>query len=87
MAGSFHVRSMALLLLVGVLLLPSLAGAEESWAKERRSARYNFTTLWNGLPEAWTLLKRVWEGEGSSLDPFGKPKPNEGSSLDPFGGT
>ena len=26
----------------------------------------------------------MWEKEGSSLDPFGQPKP-EGSSLDPFG--
>jgi hypothetical protein len=84
MTGSFRVRSVALLLLVGTLLLPSLASAEEFRTKERRSTHHNFTALWNAFPEAWTLLKRVWEGEGSSLDPFGQPKPN--GSLDPFGG-
>ncbi len=84
MAGSFRVRSMPLLLLVGTLLLPPLASAEEVRTKERHSARQSFTSLWNAFPEAWTLLKSVWEGEGSSLDPFGQPKPN--GSLDPFGG-
>ena len=86
MAGSSRVRSMALLLLVGTLLLPSQVSAKEPRARERRSARQPLTALWNVLPEAWSLLKSVWEGEGSSLDPFGQPRPNEGSSLDPFGG-
>ena len=85
MAGSSRVRSMALLLLVGTLLLPSQISAKEPRARERRSAQ-PLTVLWNALPEAWSLWKSVWEGEGSSLDPFGQPRPNEGSSLDPFGG-
>ena len=87
MAGSFRVRSVALLLLVGTLLLPSLTSAEQFRIKEHRSARHTFAALWNAIPEALTLLQRIWEGEGSSLDPFGLTKPNEGSSLDPFGGT
>jgi hypothetical protein len=33
------------------------------------------------LSEAWSLLSRVWEKEGSGIDPFGK----EGGSIDPFG--
>jgi hypothetical protein len=28
---------------------------------------------------------RLWEKEGSSLDPSGKQRPDEGSSLDPDG--
>jgi hypothetical protein len=35
----------------------------------------------------WNNLVRLWEKEGSSLDPNGKPQlnpaPNAGSSLDP----
>jgi len=85
MAGTSRVHSMALLLLAGILLLPSLAGAEEPRAKERRLARQTLTTLWNALPEAWTRLKRAWEGEGSSLDPFGQPT-DQGGSADPLGG-
>ncbi|MES1246015.1 MAG: hypothetical protein ABUT39_30690 [Acidobacteriota bacterium] len=38
------------------------------------------------IPDAWNaFLRAVWDQEGSSLDPFGNPKPDEGSSLDPFG--
>lgn len=86
MVGSSRVRRVVLLVLVGTLLLPPLASAAKPRAKERRSARPTLTALWNAVPEAWALFKSVWEGEGSSLDPFGQPKPNEGSSLDPFGG-
>lgn len=85
MAGSSRVRSMALLLLVGALLLPPMAWAKEPRATERPSPRETLAALWNAIPEAWTLLKSIWEREGSSLDPFGPPKPPEGSSLDQFG--
>jgi hypothetical protein len=77
---------MALLLLVAALLLPPLAFAREAQVKERPSPRPTLAALWNVLPQVWTLFKCIWEKEGSSLDPFGPPKPNEGSSLDPFGG-
>jgi ABC-type arginine transport system permease subunit len=86
MVGSSRVRKVVLLLLVAVLLLPPLARAKENRARERTSPRQSFTTLWRAVPEVWTLFKSIWEKEGSSLDPFGQPKPNEGSSLDPFGG-
>jgi len=37
----------------------------------------------------WNTLVHVWENEGSSLDPSGKPQPNPtpnaGGSLDPSG--
>lgn len=86
MVGSSRVRKVLLLLLVTVLLLPSLAFAIDAQAKERPSPRQGLTALLNAIPEVWTLFKSIWEKEGSSLDPFGPPKPNEGSSLDPFGG-
>jgi hypothetical protein len=86
MIGSSRVRTVTLLLLVAALLLPSLALADKPDAKERPSPRLTLATLWNALPGAWVLFKAIWEREGSSLDPFGSPKPNEGSSLDPFGG-
>ncbi len=86
MAGLSRVRTVVPLLLVA-LLLPSLALAKESRAPEGPAApRETLGALWSAIPEAWTLLKSIWEREGSSLDPFGPPKPTEGSSLDPFGG-
>ena len=86
MAGLSRVRRTALLLLVGALFLPSLVLAEWSHAKERPSPSQTLAALWNAVPDVWALFKSIWEREGSSLDPFGPPKPNEGSSLDPFGG-
>ena len=79
-------RAPLLLLFVGALLLPSLVLAERPHGKERPSPRQTLTALWNAVPNVWTLFKSIWEREGSSLDPFGPPKPTEGSSLDPFGG-
>lgn len=49
--------------------------------------------LWELLAGKAQSLKRLWEKSGSSLDPFGEPKPEDasgdssdnGGSLDPFG--
>ena len=87
MAGLFRVRTVATLVLAAALLLPPLALAKEPRPPERPSPRENLAAFWNAVPKAWTLFKNIWEREGSSLDPFGSPKPGEGSSLDPFGGT
>ena len=86
MVGSSRVRTVVLLLLAAALLLPTLALAKESQAKERPAPRRTLTALWNAVPEVWTLLRSIWEREGSSLDPFGPPKPSGGSTLGPFGG-
>ena len=87
MAGLSRVRTVAPPVLAALLLLPLPALAKEPRATERPLARATFAALWSVIPEAWTLLKSVWEREGSSLDPFGPPKPPpEGSSLNPFGG-
>ena len=61
--------------------------AHESRGKERRSQQESLIdAALRAIPDGWTaLLKAVWDQEGSSLDPFGNPKPDEGSSLDPFG--
>lgn len=85
MAGLSRVRTVAPLVLAAALLLPPLALAERPRAATRPSPRETLAALWSVIPEAWTLFKSIWEREGSSLDPFGPPKPPEGSSLDPFG--
>lgn len=85
MAGLSRVRTVVSLLLAAALLLPSLALAKEPRAPERPSSRETRAAFWSAIPEAWTFFKSIWEREGSSLDPFGPPKPTEGSSLDPFG--
>lgn len=33
----------------------------------------------------WAQMSRLWEKEGSSLDPDGKQRPDGGGSLDPNG--
>jgi hypothetical protein len=80
-------RRIAGCLLVVLLLAPAFAGAVE-----RRSdgpAPKERVSLWQGrlLPALWGLLTRIWEENGSSLDPSGQPRPDEGSSLDPSGST
>jgi hypothetical protein len=85
MAGLSRIRTVVPLLLAAALLLPPVALAKEPRAATRLSPRETLAALWNAIPEAWTLFKSIWEREGSSLDPFGPPKPPEGSSLDPFG--
>jgi len=76
----------ALLLLISFLLLPPLADAREFRAEEARvTAPRVIAAIWNALPGVRDLVKAVWGAAGSSLDPFGEPKPQEGSSPDPQG--
>ena len=45
-------------------------------------------SVWDLVCDTWNALSKVWQEEGSSLDPFGHPaisNSDEGSSLDPFG--
>jgi len=74
-------RILAALLLV-LTLTPAL-----SWAGQRKPEPRGEAFILKGsfLPAFWSFVKALWEEEGSSLDPDGKPRPNEGSSLDPSG--
>lgn len=88
------VRRTAVLLLVA-LLGTSLSHADVRHQESRKAKgaeRYiNPARLF--LAEAWMNVSSILQKEGSSLDPFGQPKPDEGSdsssdsgsSLDPFG--
>lgn len=44
-----------------------------------------FTAIFLLLSILTLPLTAIWEMEGASLDPDGKPRPHEGSSLDPDG--
>lgn len=66
---------LTLLLLAGPL---SAATTDRHWPGEAWQSRLSVTGV---LSEAWALVSRIWEKEGSGIDPFGKA----GSSTDPFG--
>jgi hypothetical protein len=67
----------AAMLLALTLLLPSLASAGEirsfpaslCWAVGPSS-------LWDFAGEVWSSVAGLFEKEGSSIDPFGQPKPS-----------
>jgi hypothetical protein len=46
------------------------------------------SSLWDLLGGTWSALSKIWQEEGSSLDPFGRngSTSDAGSHLDPFGG-
>lgn len=77
------VRPVALLLLASLLLAPA-AFAGELRPDRHATEKKDTGTLRTALLSFWSDIAALWEKEGSSLDPFGQPKP-EGSSLDPFG--
>lgn len=80
------IRRATLLIAVYGLLVAIPSEAREVFGQERRSPEERLVNaVLESIPNAWALLKSVWDQEGSSLDPFGNPKPDEGSSLDPFG--
>jgi len=78
---SRRLRATSLLFTFLLLAVPFAARAEEPRSSELRPARLGIA---GWLSEAWTLLRRLWEKEGGSIDPFGNPI-KEGSSTDPFG--
>jgi hypothetical protein len=79
------IRSATLVLAVCGLLAAVPSEARKMRGQERRSeGKRLIEAALQAIPDAWALLKAVWDEEGSSLDPFGNPKP-QGSSLDPFG--
>lgn len=81
------IRRAALLLAAFVLFATAPSEAHEPSGQKRKSPRQGLIdSALRAIPDAWAaLLKAAWAEEGSSLDPFGNPKPDEGSSLDPFG--
>lgn len=87
-------RTAALFVLLCTIGLPlaSAAGTrgEDRSPRETRAV----ATFIRALPKVVATLISLWANEGSSLDPFGNPKPaalpdppafDEGSSLDPSG--
>jgi hypothetical protein len=79
-------RRAALLALVGSLFLTPLIQARDIRTPEWRNHEPGIIkAALEALPRAWNLFRVLWEQAGSSLDPFGEPKPPAGSSLDPFG--
>ena len=76
---------LAACVLLFLIAIPSQA-RELRGEKRSRSEENIVRAALRAIPDAWkALLRTVWDEEGSSLDPFGNPKPDEGSSLDPFG--
>jgi hypothetical protein len=61
-------------LLVLSLLVPSLLGAMEQSARSALRGR-EAPFLWGALQEVWSSIQSLFDKEGSSLDPFGKPTP------------
>lgn len=52
------------------------------------AASSSTVSLWDLACDTWNALSKVWQEEGSSLDPFGHPATSNsdaGSHLDPFG--
>jgi hypothetical protein len=81
-------RRTAFLLLASALLLPPLTEARDFREPEEREIAQSLPeALRQVVAQVLVHFKVLWDGEGSSLDPFGSPKPQEGSSLDPFGNT
>ena len=69
-----RLRRIAPLLLVFLLTaFPLAATTHDRQPREVRQSRLGIAGL---LFEAWALVSRIWEKEGSSTDPFGNPKPN-----------
>jgi len=78
----------ALLALVASLFLAPLVQARDIRNPDWRNHEPGIIkAALEALPRAWNLLRVLWEQAGSSLDPFGEPKPNTGSSPDPSGNT
>jgi hypothetical protein len=76
-------RRIAGFLLLVLLLAPAFAGAAERHS-DRAPAPREQVSPWHAV---WSILARIWEAAGSSLDPNGQPRPDNGGSLDPSGST
>ena len=70
-----------------LLSLTALANAAPAWSATGPKARPSKSQ--SIVSFLWNHLIGLWEKEGGSLDPDGKPqtspRPNAGSSLDPSG--
>ena len=65
-------------LLLAVLLTAAPLAASTNWPREARQSRLSVT---GPLFEAWNLITRIWSAPSGSTDPLRK----SGSSIDPFG--
>jgi hypothetical protein len=84
--SALHCTAVSFLFLL--LSLPALASAAPVQPTAR--LRAGFATSQSSFSFFWSQMIRLWEKEGGSLDPDGKPlatspRPNEGGSLDPSG--
>jgi hypothetical protein len=88
-------RTAALFVLFSVIVSSHTSAAELRGGDRISSETTAFAAFVRTLPEPVGVLLNLWANEGSSLDPFGNPKPSsvlsspasadEGSSLDPSG--
>jgi hypothetical protein len=66
--------------LVVAALLSAILVSSTASAAPRREARTvrerTIAALVSVFPEVWTAIRNLWAKEGSTLDPFGNPKPN-----------
>ena len=60
----------AAVLLIALFLVPAASAAPR---REDRAVRETTDAFWRAIPYLWHSLQRIFEKEGSSLDPFGKP--------------
>jgi hypothetical protein len=89
-------QAAVLLLMLLIYVLPVSAAAP--FTLDGQAPSSGLSLPWRGMvSDLWNRSLRLWEKEGSSLDPNGKPGPNppgsspngltgkEGSSIDPHG--
>jgi hypothetical protein len=88
-------RTAALFVLFSVIVSSHTSAAELRGDDRISRKPAAFMAFVRALPELAGVLLNLWANEGSSLDPFGNPKPSSvlpppasadaGSSLDPSG--
>jgi len=57
-------------LLITLFLAPAVSAAP---LREERAVTERTDGFWRAIPNLWHSIQRIFEKEGSSLDPFGKP--------------
>jgi hypothetical protein len=78
MTRRLRAAPVAVAFLLSTLLASSTALAEPR--QERTIRERTVAVFLSTFPQAWAAIQSIWEKEGSSLDPFGNPKP---SSMPP----
>lgn len=77
-----HSLRRSVLLLVFCLFTTGIVSADDG-------SQVPQSSFWDLVCDTWDALSKIWQDEGSSLDPFGgggsTSQSDAGSSLDPFG--